>query len=38
VVPAAALVGLVYVAGLVLSRELNKADLAFVTRVIKKRA
>jgi stage V sporulation protein B len=38
VVPAAALVGLVYVLGLVLSRELNKADLAFVTRVIKKRA
>jgi stage V sporulation protein B len=38
VIPAAALVGVVYLAGMILSRELGKADLATVSRVIKKRA
>jgi stage V sporulation protein B len=38
VVPAAALVGLVYLGGLVVSRELGRADLALLSRVLKKRA
>jgi stage V sporulation protein B len=38
VVPAAALVGLVYFTGLVLTREVGKADLAILSRVLKKRA
>jgi stage V sporulation protein B len=37
-IPAAALVGLVYLAGMILSRELGKADLAILSRVLKKRA
>ena len=35
--PAAALVGLIYLAGMILSRELGKADLVLVARVLKKR-
>jgi stage V sporulation protein B len=38
VVPAAALVGVVYLALMILSRELGKADLAMVSQVFKKRA
>jgi stage V sporulation protein B len=38
VVPAAALVGVIYLAGMILSRELGKADLALISGVLKKRA